>query len=186
MQEELQEIVYDIYIEKDLTFNQCFSSGYLPITVKVLTDATTSTELKIEDSLTEQEHTFENLLKGSLASTHMISSVTLTVTDENGEVFSIRGSGIRASIRTYYMKNFLTEDPAVMRGSLELDKLIPGENYHCTVKVQLASGDIITVRDFDFTANETDISQPGQIIPPVVEEPEDDGEGLPEDDENQG
>ena len=180
--EELQEIVYDIYIEKDLTFNQCFSSGYLPITVKVLTDATASTELKIEDSLTAQEHTFENLLKGSLSSTHMISSVTLTVTDENGEVFSIRGSGIRASIRTYYMKNFLTEDPAVMRGSMDLSKLIPGNDYHCTVTVQVASGEIVTVRDFDFTATDADISVPegeGTTNPDVPEEDEE--EEIPDD-----
>ena len=170
--EELGEIVYDIYIEKDLTFNQCFSSGYLPITVKVLTDATTGTEVKVEDSLTAEEHTYENLLKGSIHSTHMISSVTLTVTDDDGEVFSIRGSGIRASIRTYYMKNFLTEDPAVMRGSMDLTKLIPGNAYHCTVTVQVASGDIITVRDFDFTATDADISVPEGSEPIVPEEPE--------------
>lgn len=170
--EELQEIVYDIYIEKNLTFNQCFSSGYLPITVKVLTDATASTELKIQDSLSAEEHSFENLLKGSIASTRIISSVTLTVTDDNGEVFSIRGSGIRASIRTFYMKNFLTEDPAVMRGSMDLTKLIPGNDYHCTVTVQVASGDIVTVRDFDFTATDADISTPESTETPEETEPE--------------
>ena len=46
------------------------------------------------------------------------------------------------------MKNFLTEDPAVMRGSMDLSKLIPGNDYHCTVTVQVASGEIVTVRDF--------------------------------------
>jgi hypothetical protein len=183
--EQLDQIVYDIYIEKNLSFNQCYSSGYLPITVKVLTDPSPVAEPNVVDSLDPSEYTYENLFQGELTCSRMISSVTITVTDENGQVFSYTGSGIRASIRKYYMQNFLTEDPAVMRGSLELDKLIPGENYHCTVKVQLASGDIITVRDFDFTANETDISQPGQIIPPVVEEPEDDGEGVPEEDETQ-
>lgn len=177
--EQLQEIVYDIYIEKDLTFDQCFSSGYLPITVKVLTDATQSTELKIRDSLSAEEHTYENLLKGSLASTHMISSVTLTVTDDNGQVFSIRGSGIRASIRTYYMKNFLTEDPAVMRGSMDLSKLIPGNDYHCTVTVQVANGEILTVRDFDFTATDADISVPEGSETVEPEEPEE--EEVPED-----
>lgn len=177
--EQLQEIVYDIYIEKDLTFNQCFSSGYLPITVKVLTDATASTEVKVEDSLTAQEHTFENLLKGEINSTHMISSVTLTVTDETGEVFSIRGSGIRASIRKYLMQNFLTEDPAVMRGSMDLSKLIPGNDYHCTVTVQVANGDIITVRDFDFTATDADISVPEGSGTTDPEEPEE--EEVPED-----
>lgn len=174
--EELQEIVYDIYIEKDLTFEQCFSSGYLPITVKVLTDATTSTEVKVTDSLSAQEHSFENLLKGEINSTHMISSVTLTVTEEAGEVFSIRGSGIRASIRKYFMKNFLTEDPAVMRGSMDLSKLIPGNTYHCTVTVQVANGDIITVRDFDFTATDADISVPEGSEPVDPEEPEEEEE----------
>ena len=184
--EDLGEVVYDIYIEKDLSFTQAYNSGYLPITVGVLVDPTPVAEANVVDSLDPSEYTYENLFQGELTCSRMISSVTITVTDENGQVFSYTGSGIRASIRKYYMQNFLTEDPAVMRGSLELDKLIPGENYHCTVKVQLASGDIITVRDFDFTANETDISQPGQIIPPIEEEPEDNGEGLPEDEENQG
>jgi len=177
--EELQEIVYDIYIEKNMTFNQCFSSGYLPITVKALTDATVSTELKVQDSLTAEEHNFENLLKGSIASTRIISSVTLTVTDDNGEVFSIRSSGIRASIRTYYMKNFLTEDPAVMRGSMDLTKLIPGNEYHCTVTVQVANGETVTVRDFDFTATDADISIPEDIGNVTPEEPEE--EEVPED-----
>ena len=93
-------------------------------------------------------------------------------TDENGEVFSVTGSGIRASIRKYYMKNFLTEDPAVMRGTLDLSKLIPGNSYHCIVKVQLASGDIITVRDFDFVATDADISVPEGSDTIDPEEPE--------------
>ncbi|MBR4863410.1 MAG: hypothetical protein IKU07_02440 [Oscillospiraceae bacterium] len=177
--EQLQEMVYDIYIEKNLTFEQCFSSGYLPITVKALTDASPVPEAGVTDSLSAEEYSYENLLKGSLTCTRMISSVNITVTDENGEVFSVTGSGIRASIRKYYMKNFLTEDPAVMRGTLELDKLIPGNSYHCVVKVQLASGDIITVRDFDFVATDADISVPegSETIDP--EEPEE--EEIPED-----
>ena len=174
--EELGEIVYDIYIEKNLTFEQCFSSGYLPITVKVLTDASPVAEPGVEDSLTQEEYSYENLLKGSLTCTRMISSVNITVTDENGEVFSVTGSGIRASIRKYYMKHFLTEDPAVMRGTLDLTKLIPGQDYHCTVTVQLASGDIITVRDFDFTATDADISVPEGSDPVVPEEPEEEEE----------
>ena len=179
--DDLDEMVYDIYIEKNLSFNQAYSSGYLPITVKVLTDPAPVPEAAVEDSLTAQEYSYENLLKGTLNCTRMISSVNLTVTDENGQVFSITGSGIRASIRTYYMKNFLTEDPAVMRGTLELDKLIPGQDYHCTVTVQLASGDIITVRDFDFTATDADISTPENTDTPTEpSEPEDDGDGVPE------
>ena len=179
--EELQEIVYDIYIEKDLTFNQCYSSGYLPITVKVLTDATIDIRSNVEDSLTPDQYSYENLLKGSLTTSHMISSVNITVTDDNGEVFSVTGSGIRASIRKYYMKNFLTEDPAVMRGTLDLTRLIPGNSYHCTVTVQLANGDIITVRDFDFTATDADISVPEDSDIETPEEEEEEEEEIPDD-----
>ena len=170
--DQLGEIVYDIYIEKNLTFDQCYSSGYLPITVKALIDPTPVAQPGVTDSLSPEEHNFENLLKGSLECTRMISSVTLTVTDDNGQVFSIRGSGIRASIRKYYMKNFLTEDPAVMRGSMDLTKLIAGNDYHCTVTVQLATGDIFVVRDFDFTATDADISIPEDTENVTPEEPE--------------
>lgn len=177
---ELDEIVYDIYIEKNMTFNQVYSSGYLPITVNVLVDPTPVAEPSVTDTLSPEEYTYENLFKGELICSRMISSVTITVTDGNGQVFSYTGSGIRASIRTYNMQNFLTEDPAVMRGSLDLDKLVSGNNYHCTVVVQLASGDTITVRDFDFTANDTDISTPESTQTPDSTEPEEDEE-IPED-----
>jgi hypothetical protein len=48
---------------------------------------------------------------------------------------------------------------------MDLSKLIPGNDYHCTVTVQVASGDIVTVRDFDFTATDTDISVPEGSTP---------------------
>lgn len=170
--EQLGRIVYDIYIEKNLSFNQAYTSGYLPITAKVLNDPTPVAEPNVVDSLSEDAYCYENLLKGELTCSRMISAVTITVSDENGQVFSYTGSGIRASIRKYYMQNFLTEDPGVMRGTLELDKLVAGNDYHCTVVVRLASGDNITVRDFDFTATDADISTPEDITPPEVTEPE--------------
>lgn len=170
--EALGQVVYDIYIEKKMTFNQVYSSGYLPITVKVLTDPSPVAEPGVVDSLSPEEYSYENLFRGDLTCTRMISAVTITVSDENGQVFSYTGSGIRASIRKYYMQNFLTEDPNVMRGTLELEKLVAGNEYHCTVVVRLASGDSITVRDFDFTATDADISKPDFVEPPTETEPE--------------
>ena len=71
-----------------------------------------------------------------------------------------------------------------MRGTLDLTKLIPGQDYHCTVTVQLASGDIITVRDFDFTATDADISIPegSETVNPEEPEEEEEDPGTTPDD----
>lgn len=161
--EELGEVVYTIYKEVYMPFDQVFSSGYLPITCQVLIDASPVEEAKVIDSVDPSEYNYENLLTGEFTTNRMVSSVTLTVTDENGEVFRVTGSGIRAKIKSYDLQNFLTENyegHMVLRGALELDKLVVGNSYHCTVVVSLGSGEKITVRDFDFVATDADISTP--------------------------
>ena len=79
---------------------------------------------------------------------------------------------IRAAIKSYDLQNFLTENyegHMVLRGGLALEKLVAGNVYHCTVVVSMGSGEQITVRDFDFTATDADISQPddstGEVLP---------------------
>ena len=180
--EELGEVVYDIYMEKKTSFAKVYSSGYLPITCNVLNDASPVEAAKVTDSLDASEYTYENLLRGQFTTNRMVSSVTMTVTDENGEVFKVTGSGIRAKIKSYDLQNFLTENyegHMVLRGELALDKLIAGNTYHCTVVVSMGSGEQITVRDFDFVATDVDISQPdGTEEPPA---PEEDEEGEVED-----
>ena len=113
--------------------------------------------------MTEAEHTYENLFTGLITCNRMISSVNMTVTDENGQVFSITSSGIRATIKSFDLQKFLTENyegHMVLRGDMDLTKLIPGNAYHCTVVVHMGSGESITVRDFDFVATDADISTP--------------------------
>jgi hypothetical protein len=181
--EELGEVVYDIYKEKNSSFTSLFNSGYLPITCKVLIDASPVEEAKVTDSLDASEYTYENLLRGEFITNRMVSSVSMTVTDENGEVFTVTGSGIRSKIKSYNLQNFLTENyegHMVLRGELALDKLVAGNEYHCTVVVSMGSGEQITVRDFDFVATDVDISQPDgtEEEPPA---PEEDEEGEVED-----
>lgn len=178
--EELGEVVYSIYKEVKSSFNSVFSSGYIPITCKVLIDASPVEEAKVTDSLTEDQYTYENLLRGQFTTNRMVSSVTLTVTDENGEVFKVTSSGIRSVIKSFNLQNFLTENyegHMVLRGALELDKLVAGNEYHCTVLVSLGSGEQIMVRDFDFTATDADISKPdgAEEEPPAPGE-DDEGE----------
>lgn len=170
--EELGEVVYTIYKEVKSPFRQVYSSGYLPITCKVLNDASPVEAAKVTDSLNASEYTYENLFRGEFTTNRMVSSVTMTVTDANGEVFKVTGSGIRAAIKSYDLQNFLTENyegHMVLRGGLALEKLVAGNTYHCAVVVSLGSGEQITVRDFDFTATDADISQPddstGEVLP---------------------
>lgn len=174
--EELQEIVYDIYIEQKISFRDCADSR-IPITCEALISVEPYEEPGVTDSMDATEYSYENLLRGEFTATRMISTVTLAVSDGKGQVFSVTSSGIRQTIKTFNLQKFLTENyegHMVLRGSLDLDKLIAGQNYHCTVTVILGSGDTITVRDFDFIATDQDISTP---------DPEDPGEQPPEEEE---
>ncbi len=174
--EELGEVVYTIYKEVKSPFRQVYSSGYLPITCKVLIDASDVEEAKVTDSLDASAYTYENLFRGVLTTNRMVSSATMTVSDANGEVFKVTGSGIRAKIKSYDLQNFLTENyegHMVLRGELALEKLVAGNTYHCTVTVQMGSGETIIARDFDFVATDADISKPdGGTEDPAPDEDE--------------
>lgn len=149
--ETLGEDVYAVYIiDKKYTYNDLFTSGYLPITCKELIDPSPVAEPGVSD--TESQHSLENLLKGKLTATRFISAVAVTISDSTGTVVQQCSASpvSRYEPYTFDMECFSTERPEVLRGSLDLEALSAGE-YTCKVTCRLVTGDEFTVREFTFT-----------------------------------
>lgn len=152
--ETLGEPVYTTFgIDTEKSFLQLFGDGYLPVTCKELIDPAPVQEPYVKDSLTE--HSFDNILKGQFRSNRIISRVTITVTDEKGEVvmqascYNRRQSG--QNLFTFDLRERFWEELEQARwGDLDLENLAPGA-YHCTHVLRSAHGEEYTVRSFDFT-----------------------------------
>ena len=155
--EELGERVYLTYgIDDVITFTTLYKNGYLPVTCDVLVDP----EAKgFEDYVidSEKEHTFENILKGTFHTKWLISNVTITITDKNGEVVTAAMRYALSQRRTsnysfQLAERFAGPSSGVDWGDLKLDELTPG-TYHCTHVLRNAHGAEYTMRDFDFTVS---------------------------------
>lgn len=150
----LGEMVYTTFgIDDEKSFLELFGDGYLPVTCKELIDPAPVQEPYAKDS--ETEYSFENILKGTFTSNRIISSVTVTVTDANGEpVMEATCYNPRQIKRNEFtfdlQERFAEELPQVRWGSLDLESLAPGA-YHCTHVLRSAHGEEYTVRSFDFT-----------------------------------
>ena len=152
--EELGERVYLTYgIDDVFTFKTLYESGYLPVTCDVLIDPEAGFDDYVIDS--EKEHTFDNILKGTFTTKWMLSNVTITITDKNGEVVT---AAMRYALSQRRTKNytfqleerFAGKSDGVNWGDLNLNDLAPG-TYHCTHVLRNAHGVEYTMRDFDFT-----------------------------------
>lgn len=153
---EYGEDVYQIYgIDDKYTYNELYKQGYLPVTCDVFTDAGPVTETVVNDS--ETEYGFDNILQGTVVSNRLLSSVTITITDETGETvmegtcYALRQTG--RNIFSFDLSRFQTEVPELQRGRVAPEELTPG-NYHCTHVVRDAHGEYHTMRDFDFAVPE--------------------------------
>lgn len=151
--EKLQENVYICGgVDVKYTFNKLFKTGYLPITCKELVDPSPLAEVTMYDSEAEKGLTKDNICKGMFKSNYRISSVTVTIADSNGNtVQQATAFGHQGEMNRFLLSrlNDKTEAP-VRRGSLDVKALTPG-TYHCTHTCQIATGEILTVRDFTFT-----------------------------------
>ena len=79
------EDVYIIYgIDDKYTYQQLFDQGYLPLTCDIFVNPGPAEETYVQDS--EKEHNVSNILRGQFVSNRMLSAVTITITDENGQV----------------------------------------------------------------------------------------------------
>ena len=149
--EELGENVYLCgRLDAKFTFKKLFDNGYLPVTCKELIDPAPLPEETVTDS--ETEYTKDNIFQGVLQSPYRISSVTVTVTDKDGNVVQeMTGFGKQDEMTRFRLPRMMdVTEKDVVRGSIDLDAL-PAGTYKCTHTCQIATGKILTVRDFEFT-----------------------------------
>lgn len=166
-EENYGEKVYVTYqLDHKWSFSQLYSSGYSVVTCKELIDPSPiPADAYITDTLAESEHNFENLLSGSLVGVNgLIESVTITITDENGN--QMQKGTARAPRNTNSATNHAMvvdlsqlryESPMKILGTIKPHLLGVG-NYHCQVDCKMYSGQIIEkVRDYDFTVTAEDL-----------------------------
>ena len=146
----LGEDVYNIYgIDKPYTFAALYDKGYLPITVKELTDPAPVAEPKVTDSRSNLN--FDNLCAGLLECNWFMDCATMVITDSTGATVQ-QGTvqALRSTNDEINLSRFLSEIPDRMHGAIAPSALKKGQ-YHCTLTVRIVTGQLITVRDFDFT-----------------------------------
>lgn len=146
----IDEPVYMIGgIDVKYSFLDLYNDNYLPITVPQLIDPSPIAELEITDSI--KEHSKATILDGTINANYYIDTMTVMITDGDGnEVQRISASVTRGNASSFSMIKFLTDNPASIRGSLDLESLKKGA-YNCKTVCRMMSGEEVTVRDFDFT-----------------------------------
>ena len=151
MDDEITDEVYTLYrIDSAVTFRQAVKDGYIPVTIRELQDPS---YIPAEPTITDTETQFnkDTILAGTISCNWMYDTITLTITDETGaEIQKITAMTDRYSMKAFKMECFVTDLPATLIGSLDLEALTSG-NYHCTVVCRLTTGQEVTARDFDFT-----------------------------------
>ncbi|MBR4864430.1 MAG: hypothetical protein IKU07_07630 [Oscillospiraceae bacterium] len=139
-------------VDRKYTYAQLLKKGYLPITIKELVDPAEPEYMDIQDSV--KEHSVDTITTGSISTMMKIDMVTVTITDEKGEI--VQEATVFTTEKTHIMFRMeLFEDrleAQVTRGSLDIDALAPGK-YHCKTTCSLGTGETATVRDFDFTVS---------------------------------
>lgn len=137
-------------VDRKYTFAQLMKKGYLPVTIKELIDPAPPENTDYIDSA----KTFDvnTVTSGSIATMAKIDMVTVTITDESGNVVQqATAYAMQSAHIMFHMEVF--EDPLeaqVIRGSLDIKALTPGK-YHCKTDCVIGTGETVTVRDFDFT-----------------------------------
>ena len=151
--ESLGRDVYHISgVDVVYTFRQLFDLGYIPITCKELTNPAQPREAKVGDS--ELSPKIETAFAGYIDCNHHIDTITITILDENDQVVqeaAIRP--VRGSNMTIAVKRFLEDDPATIRGFIDLSQLEEKE-YRFMLTCRLINGQEVTTRDYHFRLDE--------------------------------
>ena len=132
------------------SFKTLYETGYLPITVRELVDPSPIAPAEAADSV--QDPTAENLLEGTITSNRGLDAVTVTISATEGQVVqscTARPWRSRTEDFAFRMAQFVEDGPERLLGSLDLRALQEG-TYRCTVTARAVSGEVFTVRDFEF------------------------------------
>lgn len=150
--EELQEDVYQIMgLDDKYTFGYLFRNGFVPVTCKELRDPAPVPETYVRDS--ETAYSADNIVSGMIFSNRIIDTVTMTISDNNGNQLQ-KGtvSTRRTTENSFYgfnMRQFVDDGYYTMRGYVN-PYVLPAGKYHCNVVCKLSGGETYTVRDFDY------------------------------------
>ena len=142
--------VYEIYgVDKSYSFEYLATNTYIPVTCMELVDASPLETPVLSDSI--EVPTKDNLFEGTITCTNFVDCVTITITDENGNVVQKASqNAYRSRQREFRMEEFITGLPKNWsRGVVDLD-LLPVGTYHCDVVCRLTTGATYTMREFDF------------------------------------
>lgn len=147
--EQLKKDVYLISgLDLEYTFQQLFEGGYLPITCKELIDPAPLTEVQITDS--NANCTADVFANGFIDCSYPIDTVTITVTDKNGQVVQQAAlRAVRGQNRNVGLNRFAKDAPEGIRGSYNYESL-PSGTYRCTLVCRLVNGQEFTTRDITF------------------------------------
>ena len=143
-----QEVYHIGGIDLVYTFSQLYEKGFLPITCKELTDPSEVREAKVGDS--DRDPKLETCLSGFIDCNHHIDTLTITIYDQEDN--QVQEAAIRAERSTNFVipvKRFQDDNPASMRGFIDLSQLPDGQ-YRYILVCRLVNGQEYTVRDFTF------------------------------------
>ncbi|MBE6911843.1 MAG: S-layer homology domain-containing protein [Ruminococcaceae bacterium] len=142
--------VYKVGIEQTFSFAAMAKAKYIPITCRALLDPAPIAKAVVIDSETVFDK--DTIFKGTLTCNWMMDSVTLTITDKNGD--QVQNATAYVSRKTgqymsFDLQEFVTINPVLVRGEVDLSKLDSG-SYGCKLTVRLITGEKVVIRDFDF------------------------------------
>ena len=147
--------VYEIYgVDKKYSFEYLVNNTYIPVTCMEFVDASPIEEVEVTDSI--EIPTEDNLFEGTITCNYFVDCVTITITDENGNVIQQAAqNAYRSRQREFRMEEFITGLPRNWsRGVIDLEALPVGQ-YHCDVVCRLTTGATYTMRSFDFGQTES-------------------------------
>ena len=144
--EEHGEDVYYWYgIDDQYTFSSLLSGGYLPITCKELNDPAPLTELQVTSDV--EILTTDNMLTGSITSTHLMEKVTAEI--KNADAAVVQSTYVYPTRRT---KNEFSCEILTQKGKGKIDPAsLPKGSYTFTFTVLLSNGTTVTARELAFT-----------------------------------
>lgn len=148
--ETIGKIIYPLdEPDREMTFSELYTTGYLPITCKELIDASPLEEVTVTDS--EKEHSIDNIFKGTVYSPYRISYVTINIADKKGNtVQEATMFCVSDEMRNFNLERFTHNvEKLVMKGAINLETLESG-TYTITHTAKLSNGDEVTFRNFTY------------------------------------
>ena len=144
------KIIYQLDLpDREMTFQELYTTGYLPVTCKELIDPSPLAEVTITDS--EKEHNIDNIFKGIVNCPYRISNVTITIKDSKGNtVQEATMFGLSKDMYDFNLARFThSVEKTVMNGQINLNALESG-TYTVTHTAKLGNGEDVEFRNFTF------------------------------------